>query len=157
MQHRWWARIVAVIRAERGTAAVEFAMAAPILLGLLTPVADLGIAFSEQIQVQQAAQAGAQYALFHPWNSHSVTDISNAVTSASALSGISALPAPQQMCGCPNGSTIKTATCSSTCPDGSVAGYYAVVSAQLPYKPKLPYSLLGSGVTLSAKATVRIQ
>jgi Flp pilus assembly protein TadG len=45
---------------------VEFALAAPLLVGLLVPMADFGIAFSDQIQVQQAAAAGAQYAAFHP-------------------------------------------------------------------------------------------
>src|SRR5579862_9367009 len=47
----------AVTRATGGTAAVEFALAAPLLLGPLVPAADLGIAFSQNIEVQQAAQA----------------------------------------------------------------------------------------------------
>ena len=44
-------RLVLLVRAERGNAAIEFALATPILIGLLVPVADLGIAFSQQIQV----------------------------------------------------------------------------------------------------------
>ncbi len=154
---RRWRSLAAIAGSQRGTAAVEFALATPILFGLLVPVADFGMAFSEQIQVNQAAQAGAQYAAFHPWNSHSVTDISNAVTSATKLGGISASPAPSQLCGCPNGSTITTATCSSVCPNGEAAGYYVIVNAQLPYRSTLPYSLLGKSVTLTAQTTVRIQ
>jgi len=141
-------------RAERGNAAIEFALATPILLGLLVPVADLGIAFTQQIQVQQAAQAGAQYALLHGWNSSA---ISNAVTAATNLPGIGAAPAPTESCGCPTGTTISAATCASTCANGETAGTYVFVNAQSAYTPVLPYSVLGSGVTLTAKATVRVQ
>src|SRR6266568_2113813 len=80
-------RLALLMRSERGNSAIEFALATPILLGLLVPVADLGMAFSQQLQVQQAAQAGAQYALLHGWNSSA---ISNAVTAATNLTGISA-------------------------------------------------------------------
>src|SRR5438445_3700052 len=92
---RWSRRLARLGRANHGNAAVEFGLAAPILMGLLVPAADLGIAFSEQIQVQQAAQAGAQYALLHGYDS---TAISNAVTNGTTLSGVSASPAPSQSC-----------------------------------------------------------
>ena len=68
---RWARRLAALVRGDGGTSAVEFALAAPVLLGLLVPMADLGMAFSQQIKVQQAAAAGAQYAALHPWNSTS--------------------------------------------------------------------------------------
>ena len=47
---------------DRGVAAIEFALAAPILLGALVPVADLGIAFAKQQQLRQAVQAGQEAA-----------------------------------------------------------------------------------------------
>ena len=154
---RWVSRLVSLMRAKAGTAAVEFGLTAPLLLGLLVPMADLGIAFSEQLQVQQAAQAGAQYASYQPWNSNSSTAIANAVTSATTLAGLTATPAPSHSCGCPNGTAIAAATCGSTCSDGTTAGYYVVVNAQLAYTPVLPYSLLGSSVTLAAQSTIRVQ
>ena len=153
----WWKRFTLIASSQRGTAAVEFALATPIMFALLVPIADLGMAFAEQIQVQQAAQAGAQYAAFHPWNSQSVTKIKSAVTAASRLGSIQPTPDPAQVCGCPNGGGITTATCSSACPDGEAAGYYVVVNAQAPYHTTLPYSILGDSVTLTAQATVRIQ
>ena len=121
--------------ARAGTTAVEFALAAPLLLGLLMPVADLGLAYSLQIQVQQAAQAGAQYASLHPWNSNSITAITSAVTSATRLSALAASPSPYQTCGCPDGSKIAADTCNSLCANGESAGYYIIVNAQLPYLP----------------------
>src|SRR5216684_8013965 len=139
-------RLAFLVRAERGNAAVEFALATPILLGMLVPVADLGLAFSQQIQVQQAAQAGAQYALLHGWNS---TAITSAVTAATTLASVSAAPAPSQTCGCPTGTAITTATCGAACANGETAGTYVFVNAQSAYTPVLPYSMLGA-VTLSA-------
>lgn len=145
------------VAAKTAATSVEFALAAPILLTLLMPVADLGLAYSLQIQVQQAAQAGAQYASLHPWNSTSVASIANAVTAATRLDGLLAYPPPSQICGCPNGTAVVAAACRSLCANGEDAGYYVVVNAQLAYSPVLPYSLLGNSVTLMAQATVRAQ
>ena len=154
MLRRSGRRLAFLMRAERGNAAIEFALATPILIGLLEPVADLGIAFSQQLQVQQAAQAGAQYALLHGYNSSA---ISNAVTAATALPSVSASPAPTQGCGCPTGTTISTVACASVCPNGETAGTYVFVNAQYAYTSVMPYSVLGTGTTLTAQASVRIQ
>jgi Flp pilus assembly protein TadG len=144
-----------LIGSARGNAAVEFALATPILMATLTPAVDLGIAFSEQSQVQAAAQAGARYALLHGWNS---TEIGNAVTNATTLAGLSASPAPAQACGCPNGTGITTGiSCNVVCGNGEYPGTYITVSAQVNYVPVLPYSLLGSNMTLSSQTMVRIQ
>lgn len=163
---RFAARLRPLLRCNRGVAAVEFGLAAPVLLAVLIPVADLGIAFSSQQQLRQAVQAGAQYAASQPWNQNAPAAIANAVTAATALSGVSVSPAPYQLCGCPSGSgvtaatsgsSIVPATCGSTCANGETAGYYAVISAELPYAPVLPYSLLGSSTTLRAQSMIRIR
>ncbi len=158
---RWADRVAALVCGESGTSAVEFALSAPILVGLLVPMADLGMAFSDQIQVQQAATAGAQYAALHPWNSTSATAIANAVTGASTLPSVTASPAARQICGCPSSPNVSPpvapVTCNRICPNGQTAGYYVVVNAQAPYTPKLPYSALGSAVILTAQATIRVR
>jgi Flp pilus assembly protein TadG len=147
-------RLALLAGAERGVSAVEFALVAPVLMGLLAPVADLGMAFAQQIQVQQAAQAGAQYALLHGYNSSA---IANAVTAATKLASVNATPAPSESCGCPTGTIIAAAFCGSSCSDGESAGSYVVVNAQSAYTSVLPYSVLGASTTLRAQATVRIQ
>jgi Flp pilus assembly protein TadG len=149
--------VAGLMRASGGSSAVEFALAAPVLLGLLVPVVDLGMAFSQQIKVQQSAQAGAQYATTHPWTSTSATAIANAVTAASTLTSLTASPAPSQSCGCPTGTAIASAACATTCSNGQPAGYYVTINAQAPYTPQLPYSVLGSSVTLTAQSTVRVR
>jgi Flp pilus assembly protein TadG len=59
----------ALARDRRGMSAVEFGIAAPVFLAILMPVVDLGRAYSQQIQIRQAVQAGALYASVNVYNS----------------------------------------------------------------------------------------
>jgi Flp pilus assembly protein TadG len=142
-----------LLDARGGNAAVEFSTAVPVLAIIFVPLIDIGMAVYQQMQVQDAAQAGAQYAMVHGWNSSA---IESAITSATALS-VSASPAPSKSCGCPDGSSVSAATCGSTCPDGQTTGTYVTVGAQATYTPLLPYPTMGSSVTLSSQTTARIQ
>ena len=146
--------IAALLRAPDGSVAIEFSIAAPVMVIIFIPLIDIGMGIYQQMQVQDAAQAGAQYAMVHGWNSAA---IQSAVTGATALASLSASPAPAKSCGCPDDASIATAACGSTCADGRVAGTYVTVNAQAAYAPLLPYPTLGSSVTLSAQATARIQ
>lgn len=141
-------------RAVAGAAAVEFALAATMLMFVLTPMVDLGMAYYQQLQVEDAAQAGAQYAAAKGWNS---TGIQNAVTSAATNLTISANPAPSESCGCPSGTSVAAATCSTSCSNGQTAGTYVTINAQASYTPILPYSFFGSSSTLTATSIVRIK
>src|SRR5205823_12183239 len=81
------ARIGALARDRRGMSAVEFGLAAPVFLALLTPVIDIGLAFSEQIRVNQAVEAGAQYASSNPYGgSPWSTGVQAAINNATTLS-----------------------------------------------------------------------
>ena len=138
----------------RAVSAVEFAIAAPLLIGMLVPTADLGLAISKNTQLHNAAQAGAQYALANGWDS---AGIQNAVLNATKVSPITLNPAPQQSCGCPTSNAIASVTCGSVCPDLSVAGTYVTVSAQTVYHPVVTYPLMGPAITLRASQVVRIK
>ena len=136
-----------------GVAAVEFALAMTLIIVLLLPVIDLGMAFYQKLEVEAAAQAGAHYGAISGWNS---TAIQNAITTATTLP-MTASPAPTESCGCPTGTTITAASCGTSCANGQNAGTYITANAQSTYTPIVPYSLLGSSVTLQATATVRVQ
>jgi Flp pilus assembly protein TadG len=139
--------------AIRGAAAVEFAFIAPILILMVVGVVDFGMGIYRKMQVQNAAQAGAQYAMLHGFS----PSISTAVTAASTYAGITASPAPTQFCGCPTSSGVTTAACSSNCADGSVSGSYVSVSSQGGYQTILPYPMIPNSFTFSAQSTVRVQ
>jgi Flp pilus assembly protein TadG len=135
-------------------AGIEFGLLVPILLMLTVCTVDLGIAAYDVMQVENAAQAGGEYATVHGYN---VTSISNAITSATTLSGLTASPAPTEFCGCPSSSGITTATCNSTCSDGSIAGVYVAASATATYTTLIHYPMLPPTFTFVNKATARIQ
>ena len=141
-------------RDDQGIAAIQFGMLAPILVLMGLSTLDLGIGIYRKMQVQNAAQAGAQYAVAHGFSSSS---ISAAVTNATTFSAISASPAPNQSCGCPTDTGVTSAPCNSTCADGSVTGTYVTVYSQGTYNTMLSYPLLPASFPFAAQATVRIQ
>src|ERR1700730_2995892 len=95
---------------RRGMSAVEFGVAAPIFLAILMPVVDLGRAYSQQIQIRQAVQAGALYASVDVYTSGTwSSNVSSAITNSTYLSVTPTVSA--ESCGCPNGtSSVKHAT-----------------------------------------------
>jgi Flp pilus assembly protein TadG len=150
----WMVRLWRLWRQRRGNAALEMALIGPLLVVLMIGAADYGAAVYQKMQVQHAAQAGAEYALRNGFVS---TSIVSAVTAATNLAGVSATPAPAQSCGCASGTTITAATCGASCPAGGTAGVYVTVSAQGTYTTILPYPGIPSSFTFNAASTVRIQ
>ena len=141
-------------RNRAGNAAMELAFLASPLVLLLIGIADYGAATYAKMQVEHAAQAGAEYAIKYGYSS---TAIATAVTAATANSGISATPAPAQSCGCATTTGVTAATCGSTCTGGATAGNYVTVSAQATYSTIVPYPGIANSFALSASTTVRIQ
>src|SRR5205085_5591402 len=93
--------IGALAHDRRGISAVEFGLAAPVFLAALSPVIDLGMAFSQLIKLRQAAGSGAQYASMNPWSDSSVTYIKDAVNGSTDLT-LTWASNPTEYCGCPN-------------------------------------------------------
>ena len=158
---------VGLARDRRGMSAIEFGVAAPIFLGILMPVVDLGRAFSQQIQIRQAVQAGALYASVNVYNTGTwSSNVSSAVTNSTTLAVSPTVGS--ETCGCPNSTSTDISshdtlsTCGRTnggtdCSDGSIPGYYVTITGTLSYSPVMPYSILANPTTLSAQAVVRIQ
>ena len=137
-----------------GVSAVEFAIIAPVFVLATICTIDLGAGFYRKMQVQNAAQVGAQFAALHGFDSN---NIENAITSATAFAGIAASPAPTQFCGCASDSGIGVIDCASKCPSGLSPGSYVTASAQATYNTILPYPLLPSSYTFNAQSILRVQ
>ncbi|MCI0466819.1 MAG: pilus assembly protein [Beijerinckiaceae bacterium] len=151
--------------ATGGSAAVELGFVAPILLLMMVSTVDFGMGFYRKMQVEQAAQAGAQYAMSNTFDPDS---IKAAVKSATSFPIDDATPAPSRFCGCATSTGVtKAADYDSPCPPppcshGTSAGTYVTVSAQGTYKTILPYTILPypkipASFAFKAKATVRTQ
>jgi len=136
-----------------GTAALEFALVAPVLLIMLVFVVELGDGAFEAMQTQNAAEAGALYVAKHGWN---VAGISAAVVNATGVTGITASPSPSEFCGCPTAGGITATACTQTCPDGSVVSTYVQINAALAHQTLLTYPGMVSPTALTGHAVVRV-
>ena len=140
-------------RDRSGAAAVELGLVSSMLIGILIPMYDLGSAAYTQMRVQDAAEAGAQYALTHGYSSPAITTAAQAATSLAA----NVTAAPSQACNCITSNTIGTAVaCASNCADGSKAGTYVTVGTTTSYSMLMSYPGLTNPMTLTGTAVVRI-
>ncbi len=143
----------------RGAAAIEFAAIATLLVVMMLGTLDLGMGFYRKMQVQSAAQAGAQYAMVHEFNESSITAIQNVVKSATTFPAVTVVTVGKWP-KCPSSAGLTDPNSNSQCPDGSTAGSYVTVSAQGIYQTIFPFSLMNLTIpdsfTFTAQSTVRI-
>ncbi|HEV2561831.1 MAG TPA: TadE/TadG family type IV pilus assembly protein [Rhizomicrobium sp.] len=140
-----------LLKRRGANVALEFALAAPILVILLVGLVELGFALYASMQIQYAVETGAEYAVEHGWDSAGIVA---AVQNAGHNAGIAASPAPVQFCGCPNAGAIATVSCSATCTSGAPASRYVRVSASVAHVALIPGLPLPA--TLTARSTVRL-
>ena len=138
----------------RAVAAVEFGFMVPLLSLMVVSVTDIGLAVYRKMQVENAAQAGAQYAIARGF---STSGISSAVTSATNSTAITASPSPVTFCGCPTGTGVSTVGCGTVCTGGAQAGTYTTVSAQATYSMLINYQIVAATYTYNAQSTARLQ
>jgi Flp pilus assembly protein TadG len=139
-------------RDEGGAAVVEFAFVLPIFLVLIAGLYDGARFLTGELEVHQAAQAGAAWAAANGWDASGIT---NAVARGAPIAA-SASPAPALSQGCAQGNSIRPPGGDGKCPGGEPVGSYVAVAARAPFTAMAP----GFGgvwpSTLTAQATVRI-
>jgi Flp pilus assembly protein TadG len=152
-----------------GAALVEFTIFAPLLIIMSIYTMDFGLYFFTKIEMQNAAQAGAHWALVNGYgNVGNTGDIATVGANATPLSASQITITSTQFCGCSedsSGNPIVTqvalgpCTASSSCTNG-VLGTYVTVTA----KPATAYQsfvvqsgLFPTSPSVDASATVRLQ
>jgi Flp pilus assembly protein TadG len=162
---------------RRGTAALEFAVASPMLMILLGGAADFGLAQYDRAMLANAVSAGAQYA-FLIGNGVPAASVGTVVTQAnitSVIQSVSALPnasttvnvsysptssgVPSPGWYCITGSlpTVSNSTPGGTCSDGSAAGYYVSFVATYTTNGIMHGFMSAVSQTMSEQATVKVQ
>src|SRR5258708_3820910 len=89
-----------------GAAFVELAVCLPLVVALGIYAMDMGLLAYNKMEVQHAAQAGAQYAIVN--NSYTASAISSAITNATTFQTVT--PSSREFCGC--ASTTRVNFCS---------------------------------------------
>ncbi|MGE0734935.1 MAG: TadE/TadG family type IV pilus assembly protein [Alphaproteobacteria bacterium] len=138
-------------RNDQGVAAVELALLSPVILVLLAFLFDFGMGMLNHMQLSSAARAGAQYALLV---APDTTGVQQAVDGAAGLKDPPLNITVEQFCECTDGTTI---TCGTTCSNNITYMLFVRVTATQSYSPMFPMPGLPETMTLTGKATVRIQ
>lgn len=145
--------LFAQLRGDRsGAAATEFALLFPLLALLLAGIIDFSRLISQRMQVQAAAQAGADYAIRHGWNGPAIAG-TIARTSPNA---IAADPAPRLVSACLSGTEIVE-TVTATCSSGLFTGKYVLATARASFTPLMPWPGLVVPDTIVGTALTRVQ
>jgi Flp pilus assembly protein TadG len=142
------------LRSTDGNALIESAFVLPIAIYLFVGVVDYGVGLYRAMEVKQAAQIGAQYAVINGFNANA---ISQAVVNSTPFSSVSASPAPTSYCGCASITGVVQAACGTTCSDGTAAGTYVSVNSAANYSTILRYPSIPNSFAVSGAATVRLK
>lgn len=126
-------------RNRAGAAAVEFAIGAPLLLGGLVVMADLGLAINAKMNLEQAVRAGAEFVMGGATDADQIEEmVASAATGYSsddpnnvdnkALPTVTAL----KVCKCPG--SDAPVSCSDLCAANQKPPYaYYDIDAQMTY------------------------
>lgn len=139
-------------RPRRGSASVEFALAAPLIMLLLAGAVDLGRLLRASICVADAARAGAQYGSLSVANSSNLSGMQTAALNAAPdIVGMTATAV--KSCQCPGGASVS---CSGSCTGGKML-VYVKVTAQTTCTMVFSYPGLGYSGSTSSSASMRAQ
>ncbi len=133
---------------------MELALAAPMLVLLMTAGYDFGSAFYEQQRVTAAARAGVQYAIQSQAKWTDTTDITAAVR-ADAGDTANILTVSSGTCTCPSGTSQCNTT--SACTGSTVSGTYVQVTVSESFSTLVQYPFITSPFTISNEVMVRVE
>ena len=158
---RWCRRFLGV----DGAAAVELAIAAPVLVLLVLGVADYGVLTGDVASLESAARAGAEVAKAHP-------NLTAGDLTSRDLFPSGATPIVTSVCTCvdntwPTGTACPPEPFAATPCAGKTNPFtgttdprvseYVQVTATQSFSPMVSYSSLGFPPSLTGRATIRTQ
>jgi hypothetical protein len=122
---------------RRGSSGVEFAISAPIMLGGLLIMTDIGLAFNAQMNLDQAVKSGAQFVMSDVTDESTLEDLmTSAATGRSSNDpqNVNNQNAPTfdapKVCKCPG--SEASVSCDNLCTAGSIPPfvYYTLTGQQ---------------------------
>jgi Flp pilus assembly protein TadG len=138
-------------RCRRGASAAEFGIIAPVMVLLVAGLADIGAAMQQAIRLENAARAGAQFAMSFPSNQAGIAAAAAAALGSAGAGATVVASAP--FCACPGGGDA-TVACEGTPCAGAPSGTYVTVTVTRPFSAivgigsfVLPATLRGDAVT----------
>jgi Flp pilus assembly protein TadG len=144
-----------------GAVLVEFTLFVPMLVIMFAGTINLGFYFFNYLPAQNAAQAGAQWAIAnHVYNSSAI-----ATAAQNATPAVPVTVSSSEFCACPSASgwtnqssgvCAAGTTCSGLTGSPLAGTYVTVTAAPTRYQSLAPYGLFSTSA-ISASVTTRIQ
>lgn len=135
-----------------GTATIEFALLAPLILLMLAAVLDFSMLLRTATCAAYAARVGSEYGSRQAAASTDYTGMQNAaLNSASGVAGITATA--KRSCQCSGGGSVS---CEGTCSESTMQTYVQV-TVQAPAHTIFDYSALSVPSTVTATASMRVE
>ncbi|MFD1913040.1 TadE/TadG family type IV pilus assembly protein [Halodurantibacterium flavum] len=124
-----------------GASAIEFALVAPVLMGLMLVMVDLGMAVGEKMAIDQLLRAGAQLAMADPGTGPVLTALASMNEDAPGRSFAVTLRCP-----------CSTGTCTTSCAPGALHNAY-----RLEVSSTYDSLMTGFSLPLSSVLEVRVR
>ncbi|MBI2254051.1 MAG: pilus assembly protein [Proteobacteria bacterium] len=146
-------------RADRGAAALEFALVAPMLMVMATGLIDFGLAIRAKSEVEGAARAGLQKGFGNMWDAAAITTAAKNAFSTKTADQDSLTVEATPSCYCDGTMTASGSDCTktTTCGGGAIVEYYLTVKVTQTHDMLLKYYVFPSQLTLTSSATARAQ
>jgi hypothetical protein len=149
---------------RRATAALELALAAPLLAIVLGGASDYGLAQYYRVNLANAVEAGCQYAYltFQAGGTVTTTNVKSVVQDAMFLpSGATAnlsisVTGPTGYCVTGAGPAMTAVSLPTTCGDGSAAGTYMLITATYTSSGLMNGFLSAASNAITETATARL-
>jgi Flp pilus assembly protein TadG len=152
---------------DRGASVIEMALVSPFLAALLLGMIDLSNAYSDQLQLEQAAQSTIEKVQQQRTVSSDYSTLAQEAADRAGITKTSSNPTVNQWleCSSDGGATWTSQgsnTISSQCPNGTdLPARYVAISIQKKFTPILRSGYLGADsngqYTMNAQAGIRVQ
>jgi Flp pilus assembly protein TadG len=149
------ARLRILRKADHGSSLVELALVIPILLLIVFGAVDFGHAFYVNLELVNAAHAGAEYGSLNPTLTGSITTA--AMQSAPNLHLTASAVTVQSGCVCSDGTAYHDqGSCSPApaCPNATLVNRVQVTTTTT-YHTLVPWGVIPSSFKWSSTATIR--
>ncbi|WP_416907440.1 MAG: TadE/TadG family type IV pilus assembly protein [Polymorphobacter sp.] len=145
-----------VKKSRSGASAVEFGLALPVMLMMLLPAIDYGMAFALSQRLTAATAQAVQRVTANGKVQSSYASLSTDV--ASAVSGAVKAPVSTSITNWLECNGQKAENANGLCPSGQTYARYVQVTARTVYTPIFPLpGVFGKAKAVSGSAAVRVQ
>jgi Flp pilus assembly protein TadG len=143
-----------LVRCNRGTSMIEFALVAPMLIFLFMGLVEVGRYTNFAIMAANAARAGVQYGAQNLTTAQDNAGMENAALNDAQNVGNFGTPTAQHLCSV-SGGALETCSSSSGPPAANTV-YFVEVNVTGTFKPLLTYPGIPSSVPVSGNAIMRV-